>query len=130
MGFNCLKARATLRRQFTFYQEVPRNSWYSFYWPRKDGRLSRPWSHPVVLNRGPLDWESSIWTTTRPLLRKQWPSSSNKSLIQVTKRFHLGILLFHCAAKSGSFITLNINLAVSGWVGLALWLLTLWWKVT
>ena len=31
MGFNCLKARATLRKQFTFYHYVPRNSWYSFY---------------------------------------------------------------------------------------------------
>ena len=22
-------------------------------------RLSQPWSHPVVLNMGPVDWESS-----------------------------------------------------------------------
>ena len=27
--------------------------------PQKDERLSQPWSHPVVLNTGPLDWESS-----------------------------------------------------------------------
>ena len=27
---------------------------YSFYQPQKDERLSRPWSHPVVLNTGPL----------------------------------------------------------------------------
>ena len=58
---------ATSRRQFTFYHSVPRNSWYSFYRPRKDERLSRPWSHPVVLNMGPLDWENSA-LTTRPLL--------------------------------------------------------------
>ena len=31
------------------------------------GRMSRPWSHPVVLITGPLDWESSA-LTTRPLL--------------------------------------------------------------
>ena len=61
--------RATSRRQFTFYQSVPRNSWYSFYRPQKDEKLSRPWSHPVVLNTGPLDWESST-LTTRPLLHK------------------------------------------------------------
>ena len=67
MGFNCLKATATSRRQFTFYNSVPRNSWYSFYRPRKDERLGRPWSHPVVLNTGPLDWESSTLTTW-PLL--------------------------------------------------------------
>ena len=50
-----------------FLPLVPRNPWYSFYRPRKDERLSRPWSHPVVLNTGPLDWESST-LTTRPLL--------------------------------------------------------------
>ena len=65
MGFNCLKATATSRRQFTFYHSVPRNFWYSFYRPQKDERLSRPWSHPVVLNMGPLDWKSST-LTTRP----------------------------------------------------------------
>ena len=54
-----------------FTNSVPRKSWYSFYRPRKDERLSRPWSHPVVLNTGPLDWELST-LTTRPLL--QWPS--------------------------------------------------------
>ena len=48
MGFNCLKASSTSRRQFTFYHEVPRCSWYSFYRPWKDERLSRPWSHPMV----------------------------------------------------------------------------------
>ena len=63
MGFNCLKARATSRRQFTFYHKVPRNSWYSFYRPWKNERLSRPWSHPVVLNMGPLGWESSALST-------------------------------------------------------------------
>ena len=63
MGFNCLKATATSRRQFTFYHSVPRKSWYSLYRPRKDERLSRPWSYPVVLSTGPLDWESSALTT-------------------------------------------------------------------
>ena len=36
----------------------------------EDERLSRPWSHPAVLNTGPLDWESSA-LTTRPLLHKE-----------------------------------------------------------
>ena len=40
--------RATSRRQFSFYHEVSRNSWHSFDQPRKDERLSQPWSHPVV----------------------------------------------------------------------------------
>ena len=62
-----LKTRATSRRQFTFYHHVPKNSCYSFYRPRKDERLSRSWSHPMVLNTGPLDCESSA-LTTKPLL--------------------------------------------------------------
>ena len=37
------------------------------HWPRKDERLSRHRSHPVVLSTGLLDWESSA-LTTRPLL--------------------------------------------------------------
>ena len=58
--------RATTRRQFTFCHYFPRNSWYSFNRPQKDERLSRPWSHQVILNTRPLDWESSA-LTTRPL---------------------------------------------------------------
>ena len=39
-----------------------------------DGRrISGPLSHPVVLNTGPLDWESST-LTTRPLLHVLCPS--------------------------------------------------------
>ena len=41
------------------------NSWYSFYRPRKDERLSGPWSHPVVLNTGHLDWKSNTLTSGR-----------------------------------------------------------------
>ena len=63
MGFYCLKARATLRRQSTFYHLVPRNSWHSFCQPLKDERLNQPRSYPVVLNTGPLDWESSALTS-------------------------------------------------------------------
>ena len=77
MGFNCLKARATSRRQFTFYHLVPRNSWYSLYRPRKDERLSRPWSHLVVLNTGPLDWESSA-LTARPSLKDKLSVNKDK----------------------------------------------------
>ena len=62
MGFNCLRARATLRRQFTFHHLVQRNFWYWFYQPRKDERLSQPWSHPVVLNTESLDWEYNMCT--------------------------------------------------------------------
>ena len=59
----CQGYRATMRRQFTFYHSVPRSSWYSFNRPRKDERLSWSGSYPVVLNAGPLDWESSALTT-------------------------------------------------------------------
>ena len=39
--------------------------------PLRDQRLSRPWSHSVVLKPGPLDWESSM-LTIRPLLPFFW----------------------------------------------------------
>ena len=58
---------ATTIRQFTFYHSVLRSSWYSFNRPQKDERPSWSWSFLVVLNPGPLDWESSA-LTTRPLL--------------------------------------------------------------
>ena len=59
----CQGYRATSMRQFTFYHQVPRKSWYSFDRPQKDERVSRPWSHPVVLNMGPLNWKYSTLTT-------------------------------------------------------------------
>ena len=81
MGFNCLKARATLGKQFIFYHYVSTNSWYSLYRPQKDKRLSWSWSYPVVLNTGPLGWESSTlirrladaqcWTVTLSNWKKQ-----------------------------------------------------------
>ena len=86
MEFNCLKARATSRRQFTFYHQVPRDSWYSLYWPGKDESQCWPWSHPVILNTGPLDLESST-LTTRPLLHEGWRSNSSFSFLYKTN-FH------------------------------------------
>ena len=53
MGFNCLNATKPLGG----------DSWYSFDQPQKDERLNSPWSQPIVLNLGPLDWESSTLTT-------------------------------------------------------------------
>ena len=58
--------RVTTRKQFTFYHSIPKNSWYLFHQPRKDERLTRPWSHTVVFNTGPLHWGSSA-LTNRPV---------------------------------------------------------------
>ena len=57
-----------------FTTKFPENSWYSFYRPRKEERLSQPWSHPVVLNMESLDWESST-LITRPSLHKMYSHS-------------------------------------------------------
>ena len=51
--------RATQKRQFTFYHQVPSNSCNTFDQPRKNERLSWSCSHPMVLSPGRLDWESS-----------------------------------------------------------------------
>ena len=58
--------RATTRKQFTFYHSVLKNSWYPFDQPRKDERLTRPWSRTVVFNTVPLDCGSSA-LTNRPV---------------------------------------------------------------
>ena len=39
----------------------------SFDRHQKDEKQSQTWSHPVVLNLGPLDWESSHLTNTNIL---------------------------------------------------------------
>ena len=62
--------RATTRRQFTFYHQVPWTSWYSFDRNQIDERLSQLGSPPVVLNLERLDTESSA-RTPRPLLLKK-----------------------------------------------------------
>ena len=49
---------AITRSWFTFCHYVPRSSWCSFNWPLNDKPLSQLWSQAVVLNLGPLDWES------------------------------------------------------------------------
>ena len=91
-----------MKRQFTFYHLVSRNSWYSFDRPWNDERLSRLWSHPVVLNMGPLDWESST-LTTRPLYVDDTIFSVNIGLIEciisVLDSFHKKIQ-FTCEVES------------------------------
>ena len=67
--------KTTMKRQFTFYHYVPRNPWCSFDQLGKDERLCQPWSHAVVLNKGPLDWESSA-LMTRSLLHKTYSAGS------------------------------------------------------
>ena len=62
--------RSTSRRQFTFYHYFSRNFWYSFYKLQKDERLSRPWSHPMVLKKGLLDWESSAQDSQHRFVKK------------------------------------------------------------
>ena len=49
--------KATTRRQFTCYHYVPRISSYSFDQPRKNERISQPWSFPKV--SGPWTGEAS-----------------------------------------------------------------------
>ena len=54
MEFNCLKARNTLRRQFTFYHNyAPRNCWYSFFinlWTSTNNTNTEIWSKERSIN--------------------------------------------------------------------------------
>ena len=64
---------------------------HSFDRPRKDERLSWPWSHPIVLNTGLLDSKSSAWTT-----RLQTFQTTQTSLnpISVNLFFIIKIIIF------------------------------------
>ena len=64
MGFNCLKGRATSRRQvYVYFLPLSSQKCLVLILLTSEG-LSRPWGHPVVLNSGPLDCESSALTTS------------------------------------------------------------------
>ena len=74
---------------------------YSFYWPRKDERLSQPWSHPVVLNMGPPDCKSST-LTARP---SGWVSCGPSLLLlfkmeDLLEHFHIYKFLILCIAQN------------------------------
>ena len=68
----------------TKFPEIP-----GAFWPQKDERLSQPWSHPVVLNTGTLDWESST-LTTRPMLLVYYPTFYLFNCL--TKHFHFSFI--------------------------------------
>ena len=76
--------------------------------------MSWPWSHPVVLNTGPLDWKSSVLLTTRPLLKASrwnnprckwdryssvWRGSSKQynhvNPTHITQKIHRSRRMFH-----------------------------------
>ena len=75
MGFNCLKVKEPLwGDSLLFTIKFPENHGTHFIdLGRKKGWV-KPWSHPMVLNARPLDWESNA-LTTRPLLLNWQPFS-------------------------------------------------------
>ena len=64
------------------------NSWYSFYQRRKDKGLSRPWSHPVILNMRPLDQKSSALTNSFEIDQKETLFSSYLDFLSQTFTIH------------------------------------------
>ena len=45
---------------------------FNLFQALKDERLKRLWSHPVVLNLEPLDWESSTLITSLMLSKRNY----------------------------------------------------------
>ena len=68
-GWGSTASRLVLLRggKLLFTTKFPDISGTHFIDLRRIERLSRPWSHPVVLSTGPPDWKSSALTTW-PLL--------------------------------------------------------------
>ena len=116
----CQGYKATMRRQYDFYQSVCRRFWYSLNQPGKDDRLSWPWIQPAVFNVGPLDWESNT-LNTRSLLHNS-PSTFCLVLfwdILLSQQF--SFFLFSesggCSMKRGSwFFTKKLQLRGGGGV--------------
>ena len=60
MGFNCHKATEPLwGSSLLFTMNFPESP--STDQPWKDERMSRPWSHPVVLKTGPAHKYTAFW---------------------------------------------------------------------
>ena len=81
--------RAIARRQFTFYHQVLRSFQHSFHKAQKDERLSRSWSHPVVLNPGPLRKSNAL--TTRIIASSNHLLNAKAKLSDECKRHLLNI---------------------------------------
>lgn len=64
-----------------FTIQLPRTSYYSTDQPRKNERLKKPCSHPLVLNPRPLIWVSSA-LTTRLFLHKKFKNVLTKELLE------------------------------------------------
>ena len=59
-GSTCSRLEPLQRGSLPFttkFSEIPGTHFISL------GKMSQPWSHPVVLNTRPLDWKSSTLTT-------------------------------------------------------------------
>ena len=119
MGFNCLKASATLMWQFlsltskkflVLILSTPEGWW-----------LSGPWSWPVVLNMGPLDLESStlnvlfdcpIPDIAKVLPKCIWDQQNKTSKTDYCWKIDWISLNLHWkTAKVGSNAVFNIDLA-------------------
>ena len=95
-GFYCLKCNSVTSRQSTFYHSVFKISWYSFNRHGEDEKMSQSLSHPLGLNLGPLDLESSA-LSTRPLLYCSIMSPKSKVLKFSLSQF-LGFF-WNCVCK-------------------------------
>ena len=97
-GFNCLKAAESLRGDSLLYiiqfPGVPGTLLIDL------GRMSWSWSHPMVLNLGPLDWESST-LNTRPLLNSYCSITIDHcSISRFEVRFLLKRLVLFCISHA------------------------------
>ena len=92
MGFNCLKATEPLQVHSLYFSPLSSQKFLILiHQPLKGERLSQPWSHPVVLNMGSLNWESSVLTTRSLYLLI---TGSNILLLNFINIFMVSILCF------------------------------------
>ena len=75
MGFNCFKVQCWYENS-VYFLPLSTQKILVLIWLTLDRwkAVIRPWSHQVVLNLGPLDWESSALINW-PLLRVSWENN-------------------------------------------------------
>ena len=82
MGSTVSRLQRRYEETAHFLPPRPQEFLVLIYRPRKDEMLSRPWTYPVTLKLGPLDWESSA-LTKKPLLRTPNTKKNDHSTVQM-----------------------------------------------
>ena len=98
-------------KEAVYFLPVSSQTLLVLIWSTSEGyRLSRPWSHPMVLNTGLLDWESSALTTRKlRLISKIMASQTGQWNITIHILPNISRSKGHQTMKFGQLIEHNMR---------------------